>query len=100
MIEREHRIKKEIRIVLKDENKSMPATITNFSKTGVSVKTESVLPTYKAVDLLVKIDNKMASIKGSIRWVKESEPKGRDGLNEIGISLINPPEEYLQYFES
>jgi len=102
MKERENRKQKIIRVLLKDGENSYPGIITNFSKTGMSIKTEHVLPTYKVIDICVKIGEKMVPLKGSVRWVNEiSPPPGEveTQQNLIGVSLHNPPVEYLQHFE-
>jgi hypothetical protein len=100
---KEDRKKKTFRIKLKDGDHTYTGIVTNISKTGMSVKTNQVLPTFKAIEVLVKIDQKLLSLKGSIRWVREGlapeEPGEEQYKNEIGIALLNPPAEYLRHFE-
>jgi hypothetical protein len=99
MKKREGRINKNIRIVLKDGEGSYPGTITNFSKTGMSIKTNHVFPTYKVIDICVKLGQKVVPIKASVRWVNEFPGDSQDAQNEMGVLLQNPPPEYLAYFE-
>lgn len=99
MKEREARIKKDVRIVLKDGIDTCNGTITNFSKTGLSIKTDHVFPTYKVIDILVKIGNQVIPLQGSVRWVKESPKESADRFNEIGVLLPNPPPEYTCHFK-
>jgi len=99
MKEREGRKNKNIRVVLKDGEESFPGIITNFSKTGISIKTDRVFPTYKAIDVLVKIGQKVIPLKGSVRWVHEAGRDSEDKQNEMGLLLHNPPPEYLEYFD-
>jgi hypothetical protein len=99
MIEREARIKKNQRVVLKDGENSFQATITSLSKNGMSLVSENTFHTFKVIDILVKIGQKIVPIKGSIRWVNEGTGNGEKKLNEIGIALQNPPPEYLSHFE-
>ena len=54
MKDREARIKKDQRVMIKDGEDTFPAVITSLSKSGMSVKTEHVFPTYKVVDVLVR----------------------------------------------
>ncbi len=96
---KETRKKKNIRIVLKDGSDSYTALVTTISKSGMSLKTDHVFPTYKAVDVIVKIDRKVIPIKGSIRWVNEPPEDAEDKRCEIGVSFQNPPPEYLRNFE-
>lgn len=99
MKEREQRIKKDIRIVLKDGETSCHGTIINFSKNGMSIKTEGVFPTYKVIDIIVKIGSQVVPIQASVRWVKESPADSEETYNEVGLSMPNPPPEYARHFE-
>lgn len=99
MIERETRLKKNQRVMIKDGENSYPATITSISKTGMSISTEHVFDTFKVIDVLVKIGQKIVSIKGSIRWVNEGVGYEEGKLNEVGILLPNPPPEYVRHFD-
>jgi Tfp pilus assembly protein PilZ len=85
-------------IILRDKRIGYTATIVDISSSGMSVKTDHVFPTYKEIDILMKIDEKPIQLKGSVRWVKEPLPNQKDKLIEVGIAIINPPEEFLQYF--
>ncbi len=86
-------------IILKDEDKEYPATVTDFSFKGISVKTEHNLSTYKLIELILTIDEKPVSIKGSVRWINEHKKENKPRFNEIGISLLNPPKVYLEYIK-
>lgn len=99
MIKRETRIKKDQRVAIKDGENSYQATITSLSKSGMSLISEQTFHTFKVVDVLVKIGQKIVPIKGSIRWVNEGAGDSEKKLNEIGIALQNPPPEYLRHFD-
>lgn len=99
MIDRETRLKKNQRVMLKDGENSYTATITSISKNGMSISTEQVFDTFKVIDVLVKIGREMVSIKGSVRWVNEGAGDEEGKLNEVGISLKNPPPEYVRHFD-
>jgi len=103
MKEREIREFKDIRVILNDGDQNFPGTIINFSKTGMSIKTTHAFPAYKAIDIGIKIGEKLISLKGSVRWVNETscstdQPSGKQF--QIGVSIQNPSTEYLRYFES
>ena len=85
-------------IVIRDERVGYTATIKDVSRNGMSVLSDHVFPTYKMIDILIKIGEKPIQLKGSVRWVKEALPNHKDKFNEIGIALIEPPEEYLKFF--
>lgn len=96
---KEPRIKKNIRVKLQDDTGTYPAKITSISKSGMSVKTTHVFPTFKVIDVLVKIGQKLIPIKGSVRWVHEASELQADDENEVGIALQSPPDEYSQHFD-
>lgn len=99
MRDREKRMKASQRIMIQDDDSNYPASIITISKTGMSVKTKHMFPTYKVVDVVVKIAKKFIQIKASIRWVNEcSDDKGNKWF-EIGLSLPNPPPEYTVHFK-
>jgi len=98
MKEREDRKNKNIRVMLKDGEESYPGIVTNFSKTGMSIKTDRIFPTYRVINVLVKIGQKVLPLKGSVRWVNEAA-KDSEEKHEMGILLHNPPDEYLEYFD-
>ena len=85
-------------VIIRDEKIGFTATIKDVSRTGMSVLCERVFPTYKIIDILIKIGEKPLQLKGSIRWVKEAPPDQKEKFNEIGIALINPPEDFIKFF--
>ena len=95
-VKRIHKLKD---IIIKDEDKEYPATVTNFSIKGVSLRSEHILPTYKMIDLIMTIDGKVLNIKGSVRWIHEHKRENKAGFNKIGIAFLNPPKEYLEYIK-
>lgn len=99
MNRKEERIKANHRIVLKDGDMNFPAYITTISRAGMSVRTEHIFPTYKSIDILVRIEQQVFSLKASVRWVNEAPGDTDDSLNEIGLALLNPPEEYCIHFD-
>ena len=83
-----------------DDKKSYPVTLTNISKTGISVKSQFVFPTFKEISTEMTINGKDFKIPGSIRWVNEHPHKSTPSLKEIGISLLNPPLEFIALIEN
>ncbi len=96
---KEKRVQQTTEIKIKDGDQIINADLVDISKKGMSVKTENVFPTYKVIDILIKIREKAIHLKGSVRWVNEKIDKDKDKPNEIGILLIHPPQEYLDYFD-
>jgi Tfp pilus assembly protein PilZ len=96
---KENRETKHIRILIKNENKSYPVTVSSISKTGMSVYTDQTFPTFKMIDIIVKIANQVIPIKGNVRWVNERPNSREDEKYEIGIALTNPPPVYIKHFD-
>jgi len=96
---KEVRIKKNIRILIKDDRGSYPAQVTSISKSGMSIKTDVVFPTYKVLHVIIKIDQKMIPIKGCVRWAYEPPDDAEDQQYQMGLSLQNPPPEYIRHYE-
>ena len=82
-------------IVLIDEKKKFPVTLTNISTKGLSVMSQFVFPTFKEIEVEMTINEEFFKVSASIRWVNENLGKTKPNFHEIGISLINPPKEYL-----
>ncbi|MCU0285232.1 MAG: PilZ domain-containing protein [Acidobacteria bacterium] len=99
MRDREKRMKASQRIIIQDEGSHFPASIITISKTGMSVKTDHMFPTYKVVDIMVKVAKKFISMKASIRWVNECKDDKGSKCFEVGLSLQNPPPEYTVHFD-
>ena len=97
--DRSKRIHKLKNVVIKDEGQMYPATVSDFSETGMSVRSEQVFPTYKTIELQMKIDGESDAIvlKGSIRWVNEHIKPDKPRFHEMGIGLIDPPKSYLDF---
>lgn len=99
-LRKEKRVHGTTEIKIRDGDHIYPAVLSDISKKGLSIKTEHVFPCYKVIDVIIDIDNKPVQINGSVRWVNENLDKTQDSLNEIGILLINPPGEYLDYVKN
>lgn len=98
-LRKEKRVPGKTEIQVRDGEKTYPAVLSDMSKKGLSIRTEHVLPCYKVIDLIIEINNKPIKINGSVRWVNENLENPDEDLNEIGILLINPPKEYLDYLK-
>lgn len=88
------------KLIIRDGDNKYSAILTSISKTGLSVIVDTVLPTYKEISMDFEIDKKSITIKGSVRWVNDHNAEPGSNLKEIGILFLNPPDEYLEYFEN
>ena len=86
-------------VTIKDLDKTFQAVLTDISITGVCIKTDQILPTYKEVAIIIQIEDDPCTLRGSVRWVNEHPEKQTPFLNEIGIALIDPPLLYIEYIE-
>jgi len=87
------------KLIVRDGDNVYSAILTSISKTGLSVIIDTVLPTYKEISIDFEVEKKSISIKGSVRWVNDHNAEPGSNLKEIGILFLNPPGEYLEYFE-
>lgn len=74
-----------------------PVILTSISKKGISVMSEKSFPTFKEVKIEMELMGEKILISGSIRWVNEQPTKPESPLKEIGLSIINPPDSYIDY---
>lgn len=65
----------------------------------MSVLCKHAFPAYKVIDILCKIEQLVIPIKGSVRWVNDLPHANEEEKYEIGISLTNPPQEYVEHFQ-
>ena len=86
-------------VILRDDRTGHTATIVDVSQSGLSVKSGHVFPTYKLIDVMIKIGGKALQLQGSVRWVKEAPPNQSQREHEMGIAIINPPQEFIKFFE-
>ena len=96
-LRKEKRVPGTKEIKIRDGEKTYRGFLVDMSPKGLSIKTEHVLPCFKVIDLIMDINDKPVDIKGSVRWVNDNIEKPEDTLKEIGILLIDPPREYLDY---
>lgn len=79
--------------VHKDERTSLPASLVEFSKSGLKVQTSQSFPAGATLGLSMEIPGmteRAVSFKGKVRWCKEEpDPRGRYA---IGLHLIEGPE--------
>ena len=79
-----------LNVILRDERVGYTATIKDVSKTGMSVFSDHVFPTYKMIDILIKIGEEPIQLKGSVRWVKESLTKLINGSACLILLCASP----------
>ncbi len=96
---KEKRLPGVINITMKDGDHAYTAALVDLSKKGLSARSEHIFPTYKVIDIIIQINEKPVQLKGCVRWVNENL-RGEENLSEIGILLINPPREYLDYIDT
>lgn len=85
--------------VHKDEHTSLPASLVEFSKSGLKVQTSQSFPAGATLGLSLEIPGvteRAVSFKGRVRWCKEEpDPRGR---YVIGLHLIEGPGEGWKEF--
>jgi Tfp pilus assembly protein PilZ len=87
-------------IILRDRNRSFPAMMINASHSGLAVKSEYVFPTYKEIDILINLNEKIITLKGCIRWIMAAKHHQENNFKQIGILLRSYPPEFSAYIDS
>lgn len=94
MDKRRHERKKK-RILIRMNGK--PAVLQDISRSGIQL-TCATIPGERQVDVTIVYGDKKFDLTGLIRWVRRQvtfhSPKN------IGISLVQPPKEYIQFIDS
>lgn len=70
--------------------------LVDISKIGLRISMDKI-PSGETVDVSLKIKDKTFKLKGTIHWVEIKQTT--DNTYEIGISLIDPNEEYKEFVE-
>ncbi len=86
-----------IEVILIDDNTHFPAVLVDVSESGMSVKCTHVFPTFKEIGIFFNYNHHKLEMKGSVRWINEHVGRYRDKMKEIGLLILNPPEEYLDF---
>lgn len=84
---------------IKSDKKKYSAIITNASFNGISVKSEYPFSSSDYIYLEIEIDKKHVYLEGSVIWVDEYPAHPESPFKEIGISLNDPPDDYLDYLK-
>jgi hypothetical protein len=96
MRERNSIIEENKEVVVKDDDNIYTCQLTDISANGISVTTEHFIPTFKEIEIIMDIDGKKASLKGSARWsIDPGTTIDRKGKS--GIFLMDPPPEFQKY---
>ncbi len=85
-------------VVIRDGERSFSCKLLDISSTGISVAINRFIPTYKEIGVIMEIEGKTVAMKGSVRWnVDPGAHKDKKG--RLGIFLIKPPREFLDFAE-
>ncbi len=71
--------------------------LVDISKIGLRISMDKI-PSGETIDVRLKIKDKTFELKGTIHWVEIKQTI--DNSYEVGISLIDPDEEYKEFVES
>jgi hypothetical protein len=70
--------------------------LVDISKIGLRVSMEKI-PSGEEIDISLKVKNKIFDLRGTVHWVEIKQTL--DDPYELGISLMNPNEEYIKFVE-
>jgi hypothetical protein len=94
MDERKEKRKKKTLLLKVDSDKGI---LVDISKIGLRISMDKI-PSGETVDVSLKIKEKTFNLKGTIHWVEIKQTI--DNSYEMGISLIDPNEEYREVVEN
>jgi hypothetical protein len=99
MKDRDSRKKSEKKeVVVKDGDRSYSCKLLDISTTGISVAIGQFIPTYKEIGVVMEIEGKTVVMKGCVRW--SIDPGSvRDKQGKLGIFIMKPPREFLDFAE-
>lgn len=98
MPRKEERLPELTRCEIKSGDEKISAVVTTISRTGLSFKSDKILPTFRVIDIGLYFGKKTIHLKGSVRWVNEQIRENKPNFHEIGVAILNPPEDYLNLF--
>jgi len=87
-------------VTIIDEGKEYKAIITDISETGIALKADISLFTYKEVAIRFKINEEEINLRASVRYVQDFARSPRLKLKSIGVALIDPDQRYIDYVHS
>ncbi len=87
------------KVTIKRDEKRYSAIITNVSFNGISLKSEHPVSSSDYIHLEIEIEKKPVDLEGSVIWVDEYPAHPESPFKEIGISLNDPPDDYLDYIK-
>lgn len=96
---KEKRIRENRKAHLVDRDKTYNVQVTDISTHGMAVKTDAVIPTFKEIDVILKLNGRELQLKGSVRWTNEHIRNPEIKMKEVGISLRSSPLEYVDYVD-
>jgi len=90
------RIPIRLNVILSSGSRVCPGTVTNLSEKGMFISAEVTgLPEDSHFDISIPLKNEVLHVPG--RLVRLSKVNG--SCNGIGIELVEPPQDYLDFVE-
>jgi len=89
---KEKRVKKRMLSSLEER----PAIIVNISQSGIQIAMSST-PKNQRVAIKLQIGGKVINLQGDVRWINKTMTS--QNANNIGITILEAPPEYLQLLE-
>jgi len=88
--------RKQKKLVLKVENDD--GKVIDISEKGLRISVQKI-PENELVDIKMKIRDKAFHLKGTIHWVEIKQTLDEEPY-EIGLSIKNPGDEFLDFVDS
>lgn len=90
------RIQKSIFVKFLDEKSEYPGIIMNLSEKGMFINTKETFPLKPKIEILIPLKEEILQVRGKIR----SFVKAGKIYNGIGVELLNPAQNYLEFISN
>ena len=86
-------------VIISNDGQSYHCELTDISASGISVTGGHFIPTYKEIEVVMEIEGKKVSMKGSVRWSIDPGTAGNE-KGKLGILIMDPPPSYLKFVKA
>jgi len=97
MIEERQRDRISKKLLIKVEGTA--CTMVDMSRAGMRL-IAPVLIKKPSLDITFQMENLLLDMRGIVRWIKKEPTVYEQARYQVGLFLIDPPEEYVQLIET
>jgi hypothetical protein len=94
----EKRRNKRVKFLISSSINGLTAEIIDISRTGLRISTYSLPPT-NDLKVTLKFGKETMNLKGVTHWI-EKKDQGKGIIYELGVSIVDAPDEYYNLLEA